>query len=309
MKIIRGAAFFVFFSIIFGSCFDEPKFPDTPEIEFVKMEFVEVGSFIDADSLIVYIDFKDGDGDLGIAPDAIDDPPFHTLNFYTGTGGQTAQIAPRLYDLSELSYGSNGKVPKELSYVFEVIPSGSGKMVTLSDRNSPYTFLPPNIQPYTCLTYDTIYFTDTIFVDKNFKHILKPSSIVDSLLGSDKKVLLYAAVDYFYATVNPDQYNYKAEFLIKSNQNNTFVPFNWRKEFCTEFPTSGSDQINGRFTVLTEEERPLEGTLRYAMVSVGFPLILKDNQFQLKIQIQDRALNKSNVIETSPATLSDIRRH
>ncbi len=57
----------------FNSCFDAPHFPATPEIEFNNIIFrkgVKTDANITpADSLILTINFKDGDGDLGLGAD------------------------------------------------------------------------------------------------------------------------------------------------------------------------------------------------------------------------------------------------
>ncbi|MBX7227374.1 MAG: hypothetical protein K1X55_15170 [Chitinophagales bacterium] len=54
--------------LIFNSCFDAPVFDDVPSITFNKWQSprnpVVITDF-DADSLSLFIDFKDGDGDLG----------------------------------------------------------------------------------------------------------------------------------------------------------------------------------------------------------------------------------------------------
>jgi len=75
----------------------------------------------------------------------------------------------------------------------------------------------------------------------------------------------------------------------------SFEEFDWREEFCTTY--------DGRFPILAKEKdlssaTPLEGTLRYAMLSTGFKFQFSIKTLKLRVQIQDRLLNKSNVIET-----------
>ncbi|MFN3404121.1 MAG: hypothetical protein ACK40G_08500 [Cytophagaceae bacterium] len=63
-------AFFFLIGIL-TSCEKPPKYPDTPQIEFKKIEKMTYFSDIyqsNIDSLIISITFKDGDGDLGLEP-------------------------------------------------------------------------------------------------------------------------------------------------------------------------------------------------------------------------------------------------
>src|SRR6188768_2457128 len=88
MKIIKGLTFFVVL-VGFGACFDPPEFPDTPGIEFDHIEFVD-GVFPNPDSLILYIKFKDGDGNLGLDNE---DPfyvsyPFNNTFFFQEKAGK-----------------------------------------------------------------------------------------------------------------------------------------------------------------------------------------------------------------------------
>lgn len=68
--------------------------------------------------------------------------------------------------------------------------------------------------------------------------------------------------------------------------------------------------FDGRFQPLNTKggERPLEGTLRYTMRSFGFLInpIFRNETLKLEIQIQDRALNRSNVVETPDFIISEL---
>jgi hypothetical protein len=66
------------FSIVavltFNACYKEPNFSLTPEISFNKIEkFIRLDQFSGAkkDSIILTVNFKDGDGDLGYNSDEI----------------------------------------------------------------------------------------------------------------------------------------------------------------------------------------------------------------------------------------------
>ena len=51
--------------------------------------------------------------------------------------------------------------------------------------------------------------------------------------------------------------------------------------------------------------RPLEGSLRYGMTSSGWLFLFRDT-LKIEVMIQDRALNKSNVVSTPDFTLDMI---
>ncbi|MBF9237948.1 hypothetical protein I2I05_11135 [Hymenobacter sp. BT683] len=67
------------------SCLTPPDYPDEPEIEFKSLTKIYVpstGGQLAADTLLFAIDFKDGDGDLGLSDEDITNAPFNTT-----TGG------------------------------------------------------------------------------------------------------------------------------------------------------------------------------------------------------------------------------
>src|SRR5262245_40493112 len=96
------------------SCYDRPEFPITPSISFNRVEFQESKQVGVPDVLTLFIDFKDGDGDLGLRAEEID-PPYHSANYF---------------------YDDNGKA------------------LTIRSRDNPkYAYLPPYEDPYTCTNY------------------------------------------------------------------------------------------------------------------------------------------------------------
>jgi hypothetical protein len=110
----------------------------------------------------------------------------------------------------------------------------------------------------------------------------------------------YLVRDTLYLQPNPNHYNIEVDFLVKDNTNN-FVEYDWRKERCTTF--------DGRFPFLSEDEgAALDGTLRYTMESRGFKFLFGGKTMKLRIQITDRLLHKSNVVESGEFTLDGIRR-
>lgn len=65
-----GAVLFILLAITFTGCVDIPDYSNTPSIEFNSIEkfvFLDVnGTGAPTDSIVVTVDFKDGNGDLGV---------------------------------------------------------------------------------------------------------------------------------------------------------------------------------------------------------------------------------------------------
>lgn len=299
MKILKGVSIFIILNVLLGACFEEPEFAVTPEIVFQKIEFVEVGGASNPDSLIIYIDFRDGDGDLGISPVAIDSP-YHSTNFMVNVGQNRVKVATSPFPNSPgYVMKSTGRPPQSIRYAIYFAPLNSSTLFTLDNRIE--LGLPDFVPPYTCTANHQAYLpnTDTIYVGATYKHILDPTWIVDTLVNNAGGVVAYAALNRWYIEANPDHYNITVRFFRSTGQN-TFTEYDFRKELCTTF--------DGRFPILAEQKRPLEGSLRYAMVGTGFLSTFSINLLKLEIQVKDRNLNRSNTVETGTFTLNDIRR-
>jgi hypothetical protein len=136
-------------------------------------------------------------------------------------------------------------------------------------RTKPgYDTLPAFVKPYTCTNWEVIKKPDPANKDQ------------------------FIVVDTLYFKINQNNKNIFVDFFVKQNDG-SFVEFDWLKEFCSTY--------DGRFPVLSKDLRkpsPLEGEIRYGMPSVGFLGIFSTKTLKLRVSIQDRALNRSNVIET-----------
>lgn len=73
------------FAALIFSCSDAPEFPNTPKIEFNNIIFKDISDG-EADSLILFIDFQDGNGDLGLATEEIA-PPYNEKNYFSNKTG------------------------------------------------------------------------------------------------------------------------------------------------------------------------------------------------------------------------------
>jgi hypothetical protein len=82
------------------------------------------------------------------------------------------------------------------------------------------------------------------------------------------------------------------------NNDGTFTEYDFREQFCETY--------DGRFPILTDKERALEGVVNYSMVSSGFLETFSIKTLKLRVTIYDRALNISNTIETPEFRLEEI---
>lgn len=106
--------------------------------------------------------------------------------------------------------------------------------------------------------------------------------------------------DTVWVEQNENQYNIFVKFFIK--RNGQFTEFRWQDPpFYTTF--------NGRFprVLTTDNSQPVEGSLRYGMLSSGWNSIFRNDTLRIDVQIQDRALNRSNEVSSDEVTLDQIR--
>ncbi|BDC98319.1 hypothetical protein [Persicobacter psychrovividus] len=102
--------------------------------------------------------------------------------------------------------------------------------------------------------------------------------------------------------LNPNHYNYFVRWYHKDAgvEGAQYEEYNFLE--VTGVP------LDGRFPILntTDRERPLQGELKYGIVSSGIRQFSKDS-IRLELWIQDRALNESNHVFTPSFTLNDIK--
>lgn len=131
-RYLWGLVLIVLSTVILSACYKAPKFANTPSISFNKIIFKKGSTDFETDSLILTVNFQDGDGDLGLRSQGLDTgAPYHDLTMF--------------FD-------------------------GDINLVTLAHRNLPdYDTLPPYEFPYYCINY-TVIENDTIYVQPNKFH-------------------------------------------------------------------------------------------------------------------------------------------
>ncbi len=134
---------FVSILTIITSCTEAPEFPDTPKIEFKDVIFKDIGSNSDADSLIIFIDFEDGDGDLGLDAEETSSPYNQKFYFSNKTGRPFNFSLETLDDLMKLD---------DIG-VIDTLPPFSGASRCLNWDTNPDIFFSDGTQ-----LQDTVYF-------------------------------------------------------------------------------------------------------------------------------------------------------
>lgn len=160
-----------------------------------------------------------------------------------------------------------------------------------NETQFPYQLLDPVIDP---ATGDTLRHGDPNTPEYNcldYEIIRRESSVGDSLT---------VTADTIYVIRNPDHFNFYLTFLIKEDDGSF-------REFIPAIERNCAPPYHGRYFVLNtaRDIRPLTGELQYSLLS-GFRLLFRNEILKIRIQIQDRSLNESNIIETDEFSITDI---
>lgn len=269
-----------------GSCFEPPQFSKRPEITVSKVEFFETPGLENADTIILHLDFRDGDGDMGL--DGLNDQhnsdPFHPHFYYLEGPGFTLIKNPT----DQVRVNAPDPIPSSLPVLKNL--GNTGKLVRLRTRNKTgFGYLPPlNSGDLGCRNYRIQYliipYTTPDIVDSTY-NIVAQSSRGDVIVQ-----------DTLYYTPNRNHYNLRVRFYQRVGS--SLQEYSWEQNFCTTF--------NSRFPVLSDEGSPTEGTLRYKMTSIGFLTVFGVRPIALDVIVSDRALNRDSV-RISEFTLDQIR--
>lgn len=283
MRIVKGLLLFAV-SVLVTACFDPPEYSNTPLIEFVSVSFTEGTSSNPTESLVVTISFRDGDGDLGLPGDAIEEP-YQDIFYGLANNGRISDAGKKT-EFSDLPQ-------------FVHVPEGvTGKLVTVRTLEDPE--YADDLPPFAGVQEScTDYKLQTVYILEKDKHIIDASyPDIDTLRGGSGFPNVYVVRDMFYFKRNPNHRNIEVEFWVNDGTGN-YTLFDWEKAYCE----TAFDQ---RFPMLSDKTGPLEGTLQYALTSVGIKATFSIKTLRLKIRVRDRALNVSNEVQTEPFTLDSI---
>lgn len=269
----------LFCSGLVSSCFDPPEYALEPEISFKSVSFVKGGlqsnGLPAADSVILILNFKDGDGDVGVSSDETG-PPFNDRWYYT-----TKPLDP------DPTYFDDCTSYNNRCWFINTTLTEFDKYVDISDYGvAPYDTLKSFTKPYNCINWEVIYYY--------------PEDTPD----------VPVPLDTLYFTLNPHYNNIFVTFEVKNdNPADPSMPFDAFDELdFFNFPNCGVRIWNGRIPILSENlssDTPLEGTIRYAIPSISFQTIFGAKTLRLRAYIEDRAFHKSNEIVTREFTLNE----
>ena len=270
----------VLVSIIQG-CYDIPTFSDVPSISFNKVEFFDVNS--GQDSLLITINFADGDGDIGLNDDYNYLDAFQSNEYLID--GNDGYI-----DISEIDELITIKdVGKDIAPLYEHFNTGSKSKSTL-------TTIPPFDPPYQYTNWlinpkITLIDLDTVFSGGNWQ--------------IRQRYIEVQMSDTVFFMLNENHFNFFVDFYYKDSPTDEFKKFNW----VTDITFPPGQPPHGRVPILhnPNEEGIIEGTIKYGFVSSGLLNLFEDKILKLQIRIQDRALNSSQTVETPEFTLREIQ--
>jgi hypothetical protein len=171
---------------------------------------------------------------------------------------------------------------------FDFIRDNSGKIVQFGQR--------PQDPPFTCVDY--------------LLESLEGANGIDYNEDGD-------ATDTLRIVLNEDRFNFFIDFFVKKN--GTYEELDFRRipesangqTLCGEVPFDSripclSTEANP-CRDLTQNPGPIEGVIKYEMQSGLFMPVFRLDTIKVVFQMQDRALHKSNVIESPDFTLASIR--
>jgi len=272
MKIVKRLAIFSVVTLLFGTCISPPEFSIVPEIELLDVHFFKGADETAADTLKITLNFKDGDGDLGLNGDdpRYNSTPFNEKNFYLIKDGVLQSVGTSSIVLNEI---------ETITKVVDVPDGVTGKLVTTQTPGGP-----PQDNCYD-------YGFDSLYVKAKDVAIFDMSKLVRTIPKSGTPEF-YVLYDNFYYKPNKNYRNIEIAFdTLNYNDprpEDIYEEYDFHKKLCGIIP------FKDRFPVLDESNKQLDGTMKYIIKVSGLPDLFLGRQIQLRIKIKDRALHESN---------------
>lgn len=224
----------------------------------------------------------------------VKNPLWFLLIYFVATGCQERPTFPNTpnIDLNNFYFKEIQDLSLDSLIIKIKFEDGDGDLgLDANETEYPYQLLDPVIDP---VTGDTVRHGDPGAPDYNcldYEIIRKESSVSDSLI---------VTADTIYVIRNPNHFNFYLTFLVKEDDG-TF------REYIPALERNCAPPYHGRYFVLNtaRDIRPLTGELQYSLLS-GFRLLFRNDIIKLRIQILDRTLNQSNILETEEFSITDV---
>lgn len=155
MKAIHSILVLIILLVVV-SCFDPPQFSDTPSITIDDVRVKEVPGAATPDSLIITINFQDGDGNIGLEGSE-NEPPFNERWFFLINPTATCEdgvLAP----CTKKSFIDESNLDNYVSY-------------SLRRTSVDYDTLPQFIPPYDCSRYFVLKNANNVALDTLYNQL------------------------------------------------------------------------------------------------------------------------------------------
>ncbi|RAW01433.1 hypothetical protein DQQ10_11065 [Pseudochryseolinea flava] len=265
---------------MFNACDDNEEISSTPNISFVDLTFGR-GNIAEggADSLVLTINFKDKEGDLG--KDFIAGERY--MHIYYVDANNQLHSTPLIID------GFGQLDTKQIK----------GKILTKSMRDKPgMPTLPTDVS--CSYTYIDCTITDIDVIDQEYTSF------------EDEGDIVRIADEIYYNR----EHLYNLEVKILEKQGDKFIEAFYRDDRCNAFSntfpripnTTHHEWISAGGPFRVKRTSKTTGSIAYAMYSIGHTYVLRDKEFKLQIYVKDRAKNRSNTLETPVFTLQELEK-
>lgn len=273
MKLIKNFSWTILLMWMVGACLAPPDYPITPQISIVNEELSFGKNPAGLDSLEIVLNFTDGDGDLGL-PTTIGDAKDDQVYYYFIK--PSGEIELSTLDKSNINYKFKRLNPK-YELPDRIVPSSLERpYLNKPDRTKK---LPNFESPYSCNSWE-----------------VKKKSNGD--------------LDTIYFERNANSFNVFVDYFIRNDNDNKFKEFKIDSVFT--YPRCGDISLNGaRMPILSKDpskKAPLDGKIRFWIRSFGFEASFGAKTIKIQVSIQDRALHRSNIVESKEFSLLSIRK-
>ena len=213
MKSIGGLSLVAFFGIILISCLDAPQYSEIPDIEFEQIIFKDLKDPSSADSLIISIKFRDGDGNVGIGPTETQEPyndkyyfqfpdkkfiTYKTKRTVAGYDTLPAFVKPfncTNWEVVKKDLDGSGVLKVVDTLYFQLNPNQHNIFISFQVKDASGKF-----QDYEFSNFYTYPLCETIGYNGRFPILSKDLSQPSPLEGSIRYTMASAGFNFFFTT-------------------------------------------------------------------------------------------------------------